>query len=350
MSLPASCRILTSYTASAFPAVFPFSQRDLVPQDNAPASEFYTYSRLVNHIDDHAIDNLQRFYGHVLPCNTSAGGSTTIAKVLDICSSWVSHIPYSTDSHPSISPRNQVVGVGMNAKELEANGILSHWIVHDLDKAPDFRQALKDAQKGKTHQAIQELQGTSEGKGELSAEGPYDAVICNVSIDYLSRPLEVMEQVGRNLKPGAWAYMAISNRCFPTKVAVLLARFRLCLLLILALQVVRPWLNLSTTDRLHLVASYFHFAGTPYNPADQNSTRTVATALKRLRDGLGAGALFGTDDQAEGNRSKTDIIESNELQPGQLFEGIESLVLVEEDNAEGHDPLWVVRARRKESN
>jgi hypothetical protein len=32
--------------------------------------------------------------------------------------------------------------------------------------------------------------------------------------------LEVMEQVAENLKPGRWAYMAISNRCFPTKVSV----------------------------------------------------------------------------------------------------------------------------------
>lgn len=221
MSLPPSCRLLTLYTASAFPPVFPFSQRDLVPQDNAPASEFYTYSRLVNHIDDHAIDNLRRFYGHVLPSNTSAAGFTTVAKVLDICSSWVSHIPYSTDRQSSISPRNQVVGIGMNAKELEANKIQSHWVVHDLDKEPDFRRALKDAQKGQAYEAIQKLQGTSEGQNGVSPEGPYDAVICNVSIDYLSKPLEVMEQVGRNLKPGAWAYMAISNRCFPTKVRCL---------------------------------------------------------------------------------------------------------------------------------
>jgi SAM-dependent methyltransferase len=223
MSLHPVGRILTSYTATAFPSVFPYSQRDLVPHDNAPASEFYTHSRLVNHIDDHAIQNLQRFYGNALPSNASIGpaASVRIAKVLDICSSWVSHIPYTTDSQPSISPRNQVIGIGMNAKELEANGILSHWIVHDLDKDPDFRQALKHAHKGKTYDAIQRLQGTAAGKEDVTAEGPYDAVICNVSIDYLSRPLEVMEQVGRNLKPGAWAYMAISNRCFPTKVAVL---------------------------------------------------------------------------------------------------------------------------------
>ncbi|KAJ9122231.1 hypothetical protein QFC22_001650 [Naganishia vaughanmartiniae] len=330
MSLPPSCRVLTSYTASAFPAVFPFSHRDLIPHDNAPASEFYAYSRLVNHIDDHAIQNLQRFYGQVLPSNVSAGKSTTMAKVLDICSSWVSHIPYATDSQPSISPRNKVVGIGMNAKELEANEILSHWIVHDLDKEPDFRQAVQQAHKGTTYAAIQKLQGSTAGKEGVSAEGPYDAVICNVSIDYLSRPLEVMEHVGRNLKPGGWAYMAISNRCFPTKVMV-----------------VRPWLNLSTTDRLHLVASYFHFAGTPYNSTDQASSKTVAATLKRLRDGMGVGFIFGTDGQAQGNSTTPRTVEGSGMQAGQLFEGIQSLVIVEEDNVEGHDPLWIVRAKRK---
>lgn len=224
MSLPSPYRILTSYSPTTFPAIFPFSQRDLVPHDNAPASDFYAYSRLVNHIDDHAVQKLQRFYGAMLPSNSSSTGqpgSTTVAKILDICSSWVSHIPLATtptSTRPSISPRNQVVGIGMNAKELEANGILSHWLVHDLDMEPDFRQALKQAAKGAAYPAMKKLVATPDAQQEPSPEGPFDAVICNVSIDYLSRPLEVMEHVGENLKPGGWAYMAISNRCFPTKV------------------------------------------------------------------------------------------------------------------------------------
>lgn len=225
MSLPSPYRVLASYGPTNYPAIFPFSQRDLVPNDSAPASDFYTYSRLVNHIDDHAVQNLQRFYGAVLPLNSSPPGqpgSTTVAKILDICSSWVSHIPFSTPTTstlPSISPRNQVVGIGMNAKELEANGILSHWLVHDLDLQPDFRQALKQASKGTAYPTLKKLVSTPDSPQEPSPEGPFDAVICNVSIDYLSRPLEVMEQVAENLKPGGWAYMAISNRCFPTKVS-----------------------------------------------------------------------------------------------------------------------------------
>lgn len=220
MSLPSSFRILTSYGPSSFPTIFPFSQRDLIPHDNAPAADFYNYSRLVNHIDDHAVQTLQKFYGAMLPYNSLVDGqqgTMKIAKILDICSSWVSHIPHSTDAW-SITPRNQVVGVGMNAKELAANGILSHWVVHDLDLQPDFRNALKSAVKGEAYPALKKLISKADNVEDLTAEGPFDGVICNVSIDYLSRPLEIMEQVAQNLKPGAWAYMAISNRCFPTKV------------------------------------------------------------------------------------------------------------------------------------
>ncbi len=40
--------------------------------------------------------------------------------------------------------------------------------------------------------------------------------IC-VSIDYLTRPVEVLREVGRVLKVGAPAVITFSNRCFPDK-------------------------------------------------------------------------------------------------------------------------------------
>lgn len=42
-------------------------------------------------------------------------------------------------------------------------------------------------------------------------------VTCVVSIDYMTNPRAVMEEVCRVLKPGGRAIMSISNRCFPTK-------------------------------------------------------------------------------------------------------------------------------------
>ena len=43
-------------------------------------------------------------------------------------------------------------------------------------------------------------------------------VITNtVSVDYLSKPVEVFKEMHRVLKPGGKAIMSFSNRCFPTK-------------------------------------------------------------------------------------------------------------------------------------
>ena len=43
-------------------------------------------------------------------------------------------------------------------------------------------------------------------------------VITNtVSVDYLSKPVEVFQEMHRVLKPGGKAIMSFSNRCFPTK-------------------------------------------------------------------------------------------------------------------------------------
>ena len=38
-----------------------------------------------------------------------------------------------------------------------------------------------------------------------------------MSVDYLTRPLEVFREMHRCLKPGGLAVMSFSNRCFPTK-------------------------------------------------------------------------------------------------------------------------------------
>ena len=38
-----------------------------------------------------------------------------------------------------------------------------------------------------------------------------------VSVDYLSKPMEVFREMHRVLKPGGKAIMSFSNRCFPTK-------------------------------------------------------------------------------------------------------------------------------------
>jgi hypothetical protein len=50
-------------------------------------------------------------------------------RVLDLCSSWVSHIPPGT-------PVSAVSGLGMNAEELRRNPLLSDRVVLDLNTGP----------------------------------------------------------------------------------------------------------------------------------------------------------------------------------------------------------------------
>jgi len=134
---------------------------------------FYEPPRLVCHIDDGAIAALTGFYRKVLPTD---GG------LLDLMSSWVSHLP------PEISYK-EVIGHGMNAAELAANPRLSRWFIQNLNR--DTNLPLGDA--------------------SLDA-----AMIC-VSIQYLQRPVAVLREVARLLRPGAPLVISFSNRCFWTK-------------------------------------------------------------------------------------------------------------------------------------
>ena len=69
-----------------------------------------------------------------------------------------------------------------------------------------------------------------------------DAVVITVSVQYLTRPIEVFREVNRILQPGGIFIVTFSNRMFPTKA-------------------IRIWRY--TTDRRHLdlVAAYLEEAG-----------------------------------------------------------------------------------------
>ncbi|NNK94206.1 MAG: class I SAM-dependent methyltransferase, partial [Desulfobacterales bacterium] len=70
---------------------------------------FYKMPRMVNHIDDVAIEQITSLYGSLLSPNTT---------ILDLMSSWVSHIPPDLKNY-------EVVGLGLNQQELGANKQLS---------------------------------------------------------------------------------------------------------------------------------------------------------------------------------------------------------------------------------
>lgn len=128
-------------------------------------------------------------------------------RILDICSSWVSHYP------PDLK-FEAAVGLGMNEAELKANKQLSQYVVQDLNVNPVFP----------------------------FPENSFDYVTCVVSVDYLNRPLEVFSEIRRVLKPKGRAIISQSNRCFPTKA-------------------IDIWLNTNDVEHGFIIASYFHYAG-----------------------------------------------------------------------------------------
>jgi SAM-dependent methyltransferase len=141
--------------------------------DETDDLEFYAPPRLVTHIDEGATAALTAFYRGAVP----AGG-----VILDMMSSWVSHLPADL-------PTAEVIGHGMNADELAANERLDRWFIQDLNADPVLPLA----------------------------SGSLDAALCCVGVQYLRRPVEVFADVRRALRPGAPAIVSFSNRCFPTK-------------------------------------------------------------------------------------------------------------------------------------
>ena len=88
--------------------------------------------------------------------------------MLDLMSSWVSHLPEDI-------AYAAVIGHGMNEEELAANPRLSRWFVQDLNIEP----ALP------------------------FGDGVFDGVCLCVSVQYLQRPVEVFREIWRVLRPDA---------------------------------------------------------------------------------------------------------------------------------------------------
>jgi SAM-dependent methyltransferase len=166
--------------------------------DEAPDQRFYDIPRLVTHIDEGAIAEVSRLYGEL---------GLSDGEVLDLMSSWVSHQP--------TQPR-RLVALGMNRLELEQNEHAHELVVRDLNADPSLP----------------------------FEDGSFDAVTCCVSVDYLTRPLEVFDEVARVLRPGSPFICTFSNRCFPTKA-------------------IRGWLSVDDATHCAVVAEYFRRSLTP---------------------------------------------------------------------------------------
>ncbi|KAK4895911.1 hypothetical protein LTR27_006082 [Elasticomyces elasticus] len=194
---------------------WPYSPSDFDRQDPSSDSGFYSTPRFVTHIDDAAIATLREYYDTVLPRK---------GRILDFCSSWVSHYPSAVEQ-AAASSELKVTGMGMNKAELDANMVLNNGrVLADLNDSPDVAAALRDAKL-------------------VSDDNEYlDASTNVVSTDYLTQPVEVLKSLRSVTKNGGTVHLTISNRCFPTKA-------------------IRRWLQCSEDERLQMIGDYLHFAG-----------------------------------------------------------------------------------------
>ncbi len=169
--------------------------------DPSPDAGFYGPPRLVTHIDEGAVEAVGATYSDL----------GVDGEVLDLMSSWVSHFA---------APPRRLTVLGMNRAELEANPLAAERVVADLNADPVLP----------------------------FADGAFDDAVCCVSVDYLTRPVEVFTEVARVLRPGGRFVCTFSNRCFPTKA-------------------VRGWLVAEEEERPAIVQAYFAASGA-FGPAE----------------------------------------------------------------------------------
>jgi hypothetical protein len=175
-----------------------FSDDPFRRADENDDAVFYDTPRLVTHIDDEAIGIVKGIYGGFLRDGM---------RVLDLMSSWRSHIPENLSL-------KSLVGLGLNSREMEENGLLTDFLIHDLNR--ENRLPFK--------------------------ERAFDAVLCTVSVEYLTQPFRIFEEVARILVPGGIFIVAVSNRWFPPKA-------------------IRIWAELHEFERIGLVLEYFLHSG-----------------------------------------------------------------------------------------
>lgn len=156
---------------------------------------FYARDRFVNHLDSLALSTVEKIIETLVIEDRPA--------ILDLMAGWDSHLPISL--HPS-----SVVGLGLNENELQKNKALTETLLHDLNEDPRLP----------------------------FPENAFDVVLNTVSVDYMTKPVEIFKEVGRILKPGGLFLVIFSNRMFPEKV-------------------VKLWRESGEEERLILVQEFF---------------------------------------------------------------------------------------------
>lgn len=192
----------------------PFEAQHFARLDETPDGQFYSFPRKVVHLDDAAIAAVKQFLRETMPPD---------GTILDLLSSWRSHWPEDI-------PSRRLVGLGLNAEEMMDNPDLTDYVVHDVNRNP-----------------------------QLPFENNrFDAAMITVSIQYLTRPIEVFQDVNRILKPLGTFAVLFSNRMFPTKAVAI-------------------WRSLNDQQHIELVQRYFQHAGGFVDIAAADRTPQSAT-------------------------------------------------------------------------
>ena len=141
--------------------------------DRSDDALFYSEPRFVHHLDEAFRARLTSLYREVLP---------PCAVVLDLMSSWVSHLPDDVSY-------DEVIGHGLNEQELLENPRLDrHW-VQNLNR--DQILPLDD--------------------------GSVDATLIVAGWQYLQQPEQIAAELLRITRPNGIVIVAFSNRMFFTK-------------------------------------------------------------------------------------------------------------------------------------
>jgi len=172
--------------------------------DDADDKRFYEKDRFVSHLDEVALNTVEQLIGQLVIEDAPV--------ILDLMAGWDSHIP------EHITP-SRVVGLGLNTNELSRNRVLTDAVVHDLNEDP----ALP------------------------FPDNTFDVVLNTVSVDYMVKPFEVFEEVGRILKAGGLFLVTFSNRMFPQKA-------------------VKIWRESDEEERVILVQEFFERSGCFHKP------------------------------------------------------------------------------------
>ncbi len=166
--------------------------------DDGDDAAFYSTPRVVEQIDAAASRAIAEIYGRILRPGM---------QVLDLMSGSHSHLPEQVEGL-------NVTGLGLNRAEMAQNGRLSKVVIHDLnsDKPLPFN------------------------------DGAFEAALCCVSVQYLTEPIRIFQEISRVLKRGGPFIVAFSHRWFPPKV-------------------IRLWTELHPFERMGLVVEYFRKSG-----------------------------------------------------------------------------------------